>query len=82
MKTKWKRAVIMAGSVALGSQISVSVLADGFIIALAVVVLGVMMYDYNMLNPISAGCLVALVSPVFRGVVLAVSYTHLTLPTN
>ena len=70
MKTKWKRAVIMAGSVALGSQISVSVLADGFIIALAVVVLGVMMYDYNMLNPISAGCLVALVSPVFRGVVL------------
>lgn len=70
MRTKWKRAFIMAGCVALGSQVSVAVLADGFIIALAVVVLGVLMYDYNMLNPIYAGCLVALISPSFRGTVL------------
>lgn len=70
MNTKWKRAIIMAACVALGSQVSVAVLADGFIIAMAVVVLGVLMYEYNLLEPFYAGLLISFVSPVFRGIVL------------
>ncbi len=72
MNTKWKRACIMAGCVALGSQVSVNVLMDGFIIAMAVVVLGVLMYEYNILEPVYAGALVGLVSPLFRGMLLVV----------
>ncbi len=64
MSTKWKRALIMGCCVSLGSQVSISILTDGFIIAMAVVVLGLMMYEYNTLSPIVSGIIVGIMSPV------------------
>lgn len=68
MTTKIKRGIVTAICVALGSQVSVSVLTDGFIIAMAVVVLGVLMYSYNIMHPFYTGLLVAMVSPTFRAI--------------
>ena len=70
MIEKWKRAVIMAACVSLGSQISISAFQDGFIITIAVVILGALMYEYNLLNPIASGILVGFASPFFRGAML------------
>ena len=70
MSTKWKRALIMGCCVSLGSQVSISILTDGFIIAMAVVVLGLMMYEYNTLSPIVSGIIVGIMSPAFRGILL------------
>lgn len=70
MREKWKRAIVMAVCVSLGSQISISAFQDGFIITIAVVILGALMYEYNLLHPIPSGILVGLASPFFRGIML------------
>ena len=67
--SRWKRAVIMAACVSAGSQIHVNVFTDGFIITLAVVLLGIFMYRYNTLHPVASGILVGFASPFFRGMV-------------
>lgn len=67
---KLKTAIIMAVLVALGSQVFVSLFIDGFIITFAVVILGVFMFRYNKLNPLLAGLIVGIVSPLFRFCIL------------
>ncbi|WP_165445333.1 sensor histidine kinase [Bacilliculturomica massiliensis] len=68
--TKWKKALVMAMCVSFGSQIYVNLFTDGFIITLAVVLLGIFMYQYNTLEPIPSGILVGIASPLFRGIIL------------
>ncbi|MGF6376890.1 two-component system sensor histidine kinase YcbA [Clostridiales Family XIII bacterium PM5-7] len=67
---KWKRAFLMAGCVSISAQIYVNLFIDGFIITMAVIVLGLFMYQYNTLHPILSGMLVGLASPLFRGIIL------------
>ena len=70
MSIKIKRGIITAVCVALGSRISISVITEGFIIAMAVIILGLLMYSYNLLSPFATGLLVGVVSPTFRAVTI------------
>lgn len=71
---KWKQALIMAGCVSVGSQVYVNIFKEGFIITLAVVLLGIFMYQYDKLNPVRAGILVGIASPLFRAAVLLLGH--------
>lgn len=71
----------MGCCVSLGSQVSISILTDGFIIAMAVVVLGLMMYEYNTLSPIVSGIIVGIMSPAFRGILLFCAAASAIRPT-
>lgn len=77
--SKWKQALIMAGCVSIGSQVYVNVFTDGFIITLAVVLLGIFMYQYDTLHPIKAGLTVAVASPMFRGIILFLKTQNLPI---
>lgn len=66
---KWKPAIVAALCVGLGSQVSFTAFTTGFIITLAVVILGVFLSQYRNMNPFMITLLTAFWSPFFRGII-------------
>lgn len=68
-----QRIMIAAFWIALASQIQLSALVPGFIIALSPLILPIFLYFNTDLNPIPLTLTVAVASPVFRGILMLVS---------
>ncbi len=67
---KWKQGLITALCVSMGAQIYVNAFINGFIITLAVILLGIFLYQYNETNPLIICFLTAFFSPFIRGLFL------------
>ena len=65
----WKPAIYTAVCVGIGSQISINAFTNGFIITLAVVLLGVFLSQYENINPLRLIWATAFWSPFFRGMI-------------
>ena len=76
---KLKHTLLIAFCVALGSLFNINYLTQGFIITLAVILFPTFLYIYTDLNPLIAAFATAIVSPLFRGVVVYHSNGDLNL---
>ncbi|WP_284120291.1 sensor histidine kinase [Streptococcus canis] len=65
-----QRIMIAAITVALAAQIYISVITDGFILTLSLFILPVFLYFNDDVNPFHICLGIALVSPIFRGMIL------------
>lgn len=70
MSSKIKYMFLTAICVALASQFQINFFVQGFIITLSVIIFPLFLYFYSELNPLFTAMLTALVSPLFRGIVL------------
>ncbi|QAT39345.1 ATP-binding protein [Clostridium sp. JN-9] len=73
---------IVATCIALASQVSINLFANGFIVALSVIILPVLLYFNREFNPIKLTCIVGIVSPVYRGIMLYISNTGFNQVVN
>lgn len=76
---KLKHTLLIAICVALGSLFNINYLSEGFIITLAVILFAIFLYIYIDLNPLIVAFTTAIVSPLFRGVVVYHSNGDLNL---
>ncbi len=76
---KLKHTLLIAFCVALGSLFNINYLTQGFIITLAVILFPTFLYIYTDLNPLIAAVATAVISPLFRGVVVYLSNGDLML---
>lgn len=65
-----QRIMIAAITIALAAQIYISVITDGFILTLSLFILPVFLYFNDDVNPFHICLGIALVSPIFRGMIL------------
>ncbi|EGJ26850.1 ATP-binding protein [Streptococcus porcinus] len=66
-----QRIVIAAITIALAAQIHISTITDGFILTLSLFILPVFLYFNDDVNPFHICLGIAAVSPIFRGLILA-----------
>lgn len=71
---RWRRILIAATCIALASQINITTITPGFIIALSPLIMPVFLYFNADLNPIQLMLAIAVASPVFRGLLMFVSH--------
>jgi len=71
---RWGRILIAAACIALASQVSFSVYAPGFIIALSALLLPIFLYFNADLNPVLLSGMIAIASPLFRGLLLFIGH--------
>ncbi len=71
---KLKKMMIVAVLVAIGSQFSMNLFVEGFIITLSVILLAFCLYIYSSINPIWVCTITAVVSPGFRMLIEASSF--------
>ncbi len=71
---KIKRLVLTSICIALASLINLTYFTTGFIITLSVILLPVFLYFNREFNPILLTACVAIVSPIFRGLLLFISH--------
>ncbi len=76
---KLKHTLLIAFCVALGSLFNINYLTQGFIITLAVILFPTFLYIYIDLNPLVVAFATAIVSPLFRGIVVYYSNGDLDL---
>ncbi|QIL50165.1 ATP-binding protein [Weissella coleopterorum] len=72
---RWQRILVVAMCVALASQVNFEILTPGFIVALSPLLLPVFLYFNTDLNPLRLVGVVALASPIFRGLLLWLSHS-------
>ena len=69
---KTTRLILMVTCCSLASRIYLNMFVDGFIIAMSVVMMGIFLYAFKDLNPITACLLVGVFSPLFRLITLLI----------
>lgn len=65
-----QRIIIAAITIALAAQIYIPVITDGFILTLSLFILPVFLYFNDDVNPFQICLGIAMVSPIFRGLIL------------
>lgn len=67
-----QRIIVAAITIALAAQIHISTITDGFILTLSLFILPVFLFFNDDVNPFSICLGIAIVSPIFRGLLLMV----------
>jgi two-component system sensor histidine kinase YcbA len=70
---KFKHTVFIAVCIAIGALFHINYYSQGFIITLSIIILPVLLYYYEDVNPIGVGFASGIVSPVFRSIVLYIT---------
>ena len=74
---KVKMIFIVAVSIALTSQVNISLFTPGFIISLSVIILPILLYFNRALKPIVLIIITGLAFPLYRGFILYFNNTNL-----
>ncbi|SCL88833.1 sensor histidine kinase [Sporanaerobacter sp. PP17-6a] len=70
---KFKHTIFIAVCIAIGALFHINYYSQGFIITLSIIILPVLLYYYEDVNPIGVGFASGIVSPVFRSIVLYIT---------
>ncbi len=62
--------ILVALAISIGAQFSLNLFVDGFLITLSIIILPVLLYKNKELNPILIGAITAVVSPLFRAMIM------------
>lgn len=73
---RWRRILIATICIALASQVNFQAITPGFIVAFSPLIMSVFLYFNADLNPIQLMLSIAVVSPIFRGILLFISHDN------
>lgn len=72
LMNRMMKMLLVAIAISIGAQFSLNLFVEGFIITLSIIILPVLLYKNQDLNPIWIGFLTAIVSPLIRGLIMVV----------
>jgi len=70
MLNRFFKMMLVALAISIGAQFSLNLFVEGFIITLSIIILPVLLFKNQDLNPIWIGCLTAIVSPFIRAMLM------------